>query len=709
MATDARDERQLMRQRGAGTRDIGDTDFGLDFGAGSRQERQLMRQRGAGNRQINNIDFGFAFATPSTVRGRRSQSRSKTPATATRQSRSLRTTPAPPAQENVQQSLSSARSTRSRQSPVAHRDEPTSQPQRKRRRLSEVSNLTSASAVGSPFALLSSNNIIEEEPEPGQDDTQAPGLGRGSDLQEEDQNAPSSPLFFPDNIAQETNGADKENEHTGPAAPKPSTKKRKRKSIGQQSLFKKKRNFGTPRSPKPTPPETQEETLPVQELRRNSHSARRSRRWSIASSDPPPRPSPVPSPVHQAPNQPKVASEPAPEAGSGSAEPKRRKKRKSIVMGKTKRRSSGAVSTPSQIVSSIEDEDEPPQDEAQAEEEAEGADELNELSVQLAFEQQPEHELEDEQPRSGRKRVSVSARSKRFRPEVLEQVPDGDEDDVDETYLPDDATPEPTPAPKRAKQKLQQKTARHRRSDNATGARPTGVTKRRRRSTFPIMTHRMTNIQALPTIAGEVEEDQQHDSDADELSLPAPPTITTRAMPNAVDVLAQVCRESIDSSISRAKSEGLPRADLGRRVTALESFRTSLDTRLFDLSQSLDQRLTMETRLRKIRREKAELQARWLEIRRQRDQLDLRKDAVRRNHWEGEVLSRKKFEASQAAFGVENALSRDDTNEVAEEGAGLELMLREVAADVSSANGAGMVESLKSFNARLERLAGVLT
>lgn len=111
----------------------------------------------------------------------------------------------------------------------------------------------------------------------------------------------------------------------------------------------------------------------------------------------------------------------------------------------------------------------------------------------------------------------------------------------------------------------------------------------------------------------------------------------------------------------------------------------------------------MEARLRKIRREKAELQARWLEIRQQRDQLDVKKDAVRRRHWEGEVLSGRRFEVSEAAFEVERA-----AEEECEEDDNLEFMLRGVGGNVSSVNGGGMLNMLKGFNAQLERLAGTL-
>jgi len=710
MAADARNDRQLMRQRGSGTREIENAELGFDFNAGSWQERQLMRQRGAGNRQINNIDFGFAFATPSTTKGRTSQTPSRTPITATRRPAHPRTTPTPAEQEVVQQNIPSTRSIRSRQTPDAPVYQSSGQPQRKRRRLSEISNLTGPRSDGRQY-VSTSNTSVEEEVQPGPD-ASLPAQGDhilGSDNRDEQGVVPTSPVSIPDNAFTTRSSADKENEHSDLSVAKAATKKRKRKSIGQQSLFKKKRSSGSLRPHLPTPPQTQEETLPeegtvyegatmpVEEPRRSSQSARPQRRWSIASSEPPQGILPTLSPAKQITQQPEATFRETP----GLAQSRRRKKRKSIVRGKTKRRSSGTVtSTPSQIAGSIEGNDELEHDEEQEEE----GEEPNELSFNFETGAQSDHEPENEQLRLGQRAAKTSTRSRRFTSEGPQQINPGDDDEADDTFLPDEATPGPTPAPRRAKQKQQQKTSRRRARNTVAASRPTGVQKRPQKSTFPILTHRMTNLHALPTITEVPEEDQQ-DSDIDELALPTSQAITARTTPNAVDVLAQVCREAIDGSISDVKTQNqsLPPADLNRRLTALESFRSTLDTRLFDLSQSLDQRLTMEARLRKVRREKAELQSRWLEIRRQRDQLDLRKDVVRRTHWEGEVLNRRKFEASQAAFAAEGAIGQESGQ--CDE---LEFRLRQVAGDVSSVDGGGVLQTLKTFNAQLERLAGAL-
>jgi len=106
-----------------------------------------------------------------------------------------------------------------------------------------------------------------------------------------------------------------------------------------------------------------------------------------------------------------------------------------------------------------------------------------------------------------------------------------------------------------------------------------------------------------------------------------------------------------------------------------------------------------------MRREKAEVQARWLDLRQRRDQLELRKDAARRRHWEGSVLAARRFEVSEAAYGVERAVEASDENS---EGDNLECMLRGLGRTVSSVNGGGALNVLRGFNAQLERLAGAI-
>lgn len=694
MAQQGRHERQLMRQRGAGGRDIANADFGLNFEAGTRQERQLMRQRGAGNRQINNVDFGFTFNTPGGFGGRRSRTRSKTPGTATRLPRSEQVTPAKLHAEPLRQLSNSVQSTRSRIISGVERsklaEEASEQPLRKRRRLSEVSNMTRGTSIDLPLASAD-NGFVEEEV--GLLDL-APRESEYSAQPVE--NTPSSPLFYSNQSEKLPNLPDKENDATQSSAVRAASKKRKRRSIGQQSLFKKKRKSGTPRLSLPTQSHTQESDISEEPSQIGPQSLRRDRRWSIESAEPPPGPSPQRSQALQ---------------DSANAlmleieQPKRRKKRKSIAQGKRSRRSAGTiVSTPSQIVDSIEVSVEPGEEVQQEE------NELNELSLDIVSDHNLD--LQDELPRRKRRVVSAPTSSTRFRSEEQEQFDVQGDEDADDTYLPGEATPEPTPASKYAKQRQQRKkVAGRRRLSSGAVSRPTKTRQKSSKSTIPVLTYRTTNVQSLPTIIEEPEQGvHDYDPDTDELSLQAVPAITTRTTPNAVDVLGQACSELIDTAIfdlkSTAADSGVSRSDLNKRVTALQTFQSHLSTTLFHTSQSLDQRLNLEARLRKSRREKAELQARWLEIRKRRDQLDLRKDEIRRQHWENEILEKKRFEASEAAFGLEIALSRQNEEEGTEQGQGLELMLRSLAKGVSnrSDEGGAILQTLKSFNGELEKL-----
>ena len=713
MAQEARQEQLLTRQRGAASRDVPENDLGLDFGAGSRQERQLMRQRGAGSRQVENIDFGFGFnfRTPSTVGGRRSRDRSKTPGTAGRQPATRKTTPVVDGSNDSRALSESVRSSRTVRQPGSTGQDAGNalpgQPQRKRRRLSEISNMARATSADFPVVEIGDTvsqdvaEIAEEGP-----------VEQGFDLPRN--NSPSPPLFFTDDhnnsALSESHSADKENQQ---ATKGQAQKKRKRRSIGQQSLFKKKRKSGTPRDSLPTPSDTQEEGFGGDEHVESPEQFGRTRRWSVETIEPPTGSSPQPDQRSEVSNKviPRLAKQlrsPSPvqkrpaaaldqPATESTGPAKRRKKRKSVVQGKTKRVSTGTTtSTPSHIANSIEIDD--------AENVQSDQEELNDFSLdQTSF---TDSDSDGQSLRSAYDQGLASVPSRRYRTEEPDHYEANGEADADETYLPDAADAESTPALKRTKANKHHKPAPHRRAySNASSRSSTTRKKPPSRPTIPITTYRTIDIHALPIIIEEPDQPpHNNDSDLDELSLP---NFTTRASPNAVDVLSQACLERIETEVSTLKASGLPRTELNKRIEAVTLFRDTINSQLFHLSQSLDHRLNLEARLRKSRREKADLQARWLEIRQRRDQLDLRKDAVRRQHWENEVLARTRFNVSEAAFGLENAVAGDGENEAeVDEGQGLEVMLRKVARDVSGHD--AILETLKAFNVKLERMASQL-
>lgn len=656
----------------------------MDVGAGSRQERQLMRQRGAGSRQVDDIDFGFGFSfkTPSTA-GRGGRTRSQTPATATRQT--IRSSLTPNNVNSQHEAPASTRSIRTRQtlsSPQIHEDG--LGPQRKRRRLSDISNITAATPKGFHIAEKPPNveEVLLDEPE-----VQLNPANNAAGLMAH-RIVPSSPLFSSRND-QEEDMLSNENQDSAMEITKPTTKKRKRKSIGQQSLFKK-RKFCTPRSALPTPSETTESARSRSQnlLAHESTSSRR-------------EPSPVsslfaedevgvPAVSLARARTDSVVSEAVP--ALTKPQPQRRKKRKSVVLGPKKRKPSlkrvSAMSTG--LEASSDDEtslrlrDDPE------------ADEPNGRPIAPSYER---HSSVDSD--RGVTQYSNSSRHRTLH----------DDDDVDESYMPEEASPEPEPDVRKTVKKPA--TARGR---TKSQAQKPSRNRGQKSGTVPILTYRTTNIRALPTITEE-QDISGNDSDIDELAALDAPAVTTKSNPNAVDVLAQACREAMDSAIANAKgSSSSTKAEMRDHIEALQSLRSCLDNSWFQMSQVLDQRIQMEARLRKSRREKAELQARWLEIRRRRDVLDLRKDSIRRRHWENESLARKRFAASEAAVRLETALAnateQGASNGTASESANLEFMLRDVVKDVSSVaedGGGGILDTLKEFNARLESLAANLS
>ncbi|RMZ79199.1 hypothetical protein DV738_g3549, partial [Chaetothyriales sp. CBS 135597] len=69
---------------------------------------------------------------------------------------------------------------------------------------------------------------------------------------------------------------------------------------------------------------------------------------------------------------------------------------------------------------------------------------------------------------------------------------------------------------------------------------------------------------------------------------------------------------------------------------ALQSFSTLLRSRLLDMSSAVSRRRDLETRMRRARRDHADLQARWLAVRGERERLALKCERVREWHRRGQ-------------------------------------------------------------------------
>ena len=267
------------------------------------------------------------------------------------------------------------------------------------------------------------------------------------------------------------------------------------------------------------------------------------------------------------------------------------------------------------------------------------------------------------------------------------------DEDEDESYIPEEGSPEPpTPAvnPKKSR-KIARPAPNIGSNEPARRSTSTEPTE----SGFPITTHRLVNTSALPTIT---EEDEAASSDELQSHLG-----TSRTIPNAVDVLAQICRESVASALTSIRTSTTG-STLKRKTEALESFGKEIDSRLFDMSAAVENRLTLEGRVRASKREKSTVQARWSEVRRKREEVALRMDRMRREHWESEEEGAAAWKLSEGLQRVEVVVEREKGTETES----IDYLLRSVGRGVSGWEGGGVLSRVREFNARLETMVQVL-
>jgi hypothetical protein len=267
-----------------------------------------------------------------------------------------------------------------------------------------------------------------------------------------------------------------------------------------------------------------------------------------------------------------------------------------------------------------------------------------------------------------------------------------DDEEEDQSYIEKPPEP-PTPAVRKRRPKNPRKRPR------TTSLEAPATKQTQTKQTFPFLTHRLA--QPLPMIP----EDEETSTPAPDITLDTRPT---RAIPNAVDVLAQICRETILNWSSKlpAGTTASERKTATNKRTALQAFAEDLDDELFTMSEAVENRMNLEARVRKSRREKSELQSEYLELRKERERIALEIDRVRREHWECEEETRQKWVVSEMARRTEREIEMH-VGEADDEG--LEFLLRSVTDAVSSkGRHRGILDRVKVFNARLERMALLL-
>jgi len=501
-----------------------------------------------------------------------------------------------------------------------------------------------------------------------QEDEVVPGqLAQNTDISKESNQRPPESVVEVITMDKENAGPDEHEHDESVTVDKPKRKTRKRRSISQQSGRKKKR------------PSNESVLSLAEEPLRDEAASRRVEEeleWETMIDD---------------------DSSLLPEVTSKTSAPsntltKKRRKRKSIVIKPRRRKQSGefsiytAVSLPGL-----------PHD---------GKARVRDIAQQL-IPADPTAIVQSHRT-TGRRMSGISDAGTPSSGPTYEPEMEGDETYVDEAISPEKPTPKAPSKKRNAKVRKGRLSESNGQSSSSRQADPSSGVKKSSKPTFPIVTHRMTNISALPTIHDDAEDDLNPAADTSS----AKTKFTDRSTPNAVDVLAQICREIISNTLSKQSSTSSTTSarELKRKRTAIEAFGSEIDSRLFDMSVAIEHRLTLEARVKKAKKAKTDAQNEWMEIRRQREEIAIRCDDVRARNLRAEVDGKETYELSKQLHGLEMMVEKPELDAVDFEGGGLEFMLRHVAMTVSGAagGGVGLLDRVKEYNRQLERTALVL-
>ncbi|KAI9713735.1 MAG: hypothetical protein M1812_006573 [Candelaria pacifica] len=244
-------------------------------------------------------------------------------------------------------------------------------------------------------------------------------------------------------------------------------------------------------------------------------------------------------------------------------------------------------------------------------------------------------------------------------------------------------------------------------SDASTLARRPSV-----KDSVPITVHRLSQPQALKDSAGK------------DSSTASAPSLIKRSGVNPIDVLGQICKELIArlaESLQRGsvdQGNEMRRGAATRKRKAVEAFGIELEQRLFEMTEALDNNYALSMRVKQANKEKIALREEFLRIRDERHKVALRMDEVRRVHGQEAKAAQERNDLNTAFNDIELAVERGraaqqavshDYGEQEPAPVGLELLLRTVAASVSSrGDGGGLLSQVKEFNGFLERVATVL-
>ncbi|RJE27137.1 hypothetical protein PHISCL_00490 [Aspergillus sclerotialis] len=251
-------------------------------------------------------------------------------------------------------------------------------------------------------------------------------------------------------------------------------------------------------------------------------------------------------------------------------------------------------------------------------------------------------------------------------------------------------------------------------------AQPARRKTRARGETVPVTVHRLANVAML---AGDGDSSAGEES-ADELSTNRAIKLPNRGGVNPADVLSQVCRETLEKTLTTLKNaisnETHParRSEIVRKTEAVEAYGAELEGRLLEMSETLDNNYVLGVQTKRAKREVNDLRGRLYQIRKERQEVAVQMDEVRRKHAEDLSLRVTRSTINNSLHSLELALDRSQNRPTSEGPSGdhsssdvtdgLEFMLRTVAESVSStAPGArgGLLNTIKAFNTQLETTA----
>ncbi|KAI0397451.1 hypothetical protein F5Y17DRAFT_373137 [Xylariaceae sp. FL0594] len=215
---------------------------------------------------------------------------------------------------------------------------------------------------------------------------------------------------------------------------------------------------------------------------------------------------------------------------------------------------------------------------------------------------------------------------------------------------------------------------------------------------------------------------QRTEADTDEDILNDDMPFTDHKFPNVVDVVLQMCEESIERYLSALHEEAIKadgpanRKMFRTKLRVVEAFQEELRTRLQGQAIALDNLRTLKKRVRAVQKEKISLRNEILRIRTEREQVALKIDAVRNRHETANKETLHQLDLSSAMDDIELAIETGKTapelsakEERKAELSNLDLLISQIGNQVSTAgDGGGALKQIREFNMFLERAAAAL-